>query len=462
MVLTGQRQRGLSHLLLSRKVVSNGTRMPRDWWLVEDEHSEMRCKSVSVFRRAAGHSGTRRRCLCATTFFLLVGTLGAADDSFIDKLADGKIRPSSVPGLQVAYLPVVFPSSHSSNLLNLSNGDLLCAYYSGLWEGKSGVAIVISRLAKGSNQWTKPVVVAQEQGSAFGNPVLFEPSAGLLWLFYTSQAADAGQSNAHVLYRTSPDDGKTWSKAKVLFAKPGSFDRQRLVTIGEEWFFPMYYTPRQDADHYSAIQISADQGHNWKECAIPDSSGLVQPDLVEVPPRRFLLFFRSRFADWVYSSSSDDGCSWTKPQPTQIPNNNSSIQVMRLKNGHLAIAFNNIQATTTRGKPRDDARFPLSVGLSIDGGRTWPWVRDVDIGQDVPQEKVPTAMAGMDVSNEQKTFFQHLFDYSYPSIIETPDDTIHMSYTFRRRTIKYVNFSENWIKGGSTLGLFTGDHSDTR
>jgi len=391
----------------------------------------------------------------ALLFFIAVGS--ATCDSLIDRLADGRIRPSSVPGLRAAYLPIVFPSSHSSNLLNLGNGDLLCAYYSGRWEGKSGVAILISRLAKGADQWTKPEVVAQESGLAFENPVLFEPRAGLLWLFYTSQAADAGQSNAQVFYRTSEDNGRSWSEAKVIFAKPGSFDRHRIVVSGGEWLFPMYYSPRSDADHYSSIQVSRDQGHNWKECVIPDSSGLVQPDLVEVSARRFVLFFRSRFADWVYISRSDNGCSWSKPQPTQIPNNNSSIQLARLRDGHLVIAFNNIQATTTRGKPTDYARFPMSVALSIDDGKTWPWVRDVDIGQDVPQGKIPNTMAGSDVSDEQKTFFQHLFDYSYPSIIETPDGVIHMSYTFRRRTIKYVNFEESWIKGGSTLGIFTGD-----
>jgi predicted neuraminidase len=388
---------------------------------------------------------------------LLAAGTNTASDSLIDRLSDGKIRPSSVPGLQIAYLPIVFPSSHSSNLLNLSNGDLLCAYYSGRWEGKSDLAIVISRLSKGSDQWTKPEVVAQQAGIAFENPVLFEQSAGVLWLFYTSQAADAGQTKAEIFYRTSHDNGKSWSGGAVLFAKAGSFGRQRLVVSGNEWFFPIYYTPRSDADHYSSVQISTDNGNHWRECAVADSNGLVQPDLVEVSPRHFTLFFRSRFADWVYVSHSENGCSWTTPRPTQIPNNNSSIQVTGLRNGHLVMTFNNIQATTTRGKPTDYARFPMSVALSVDGGQTWPWVRDVDIGQDVPQEKVPTTMAGVDVSDEQKAFFQHLFDYSYPSIIETPDGIIHMSYTFRRRTIKYASFNESWIKGAGTLGLFTGD-----
>lgn len=69
---------------------------------------------------------------------VLVAVASVLGDSLIEKLADGKIRPASVAGLQTAYLPVVFPSSHSSNLLDLSNGDLLCAYYSGRWEGKPG------------------------------------------------------------------------------------------------------------------------------------------------------------------------------------------------------------------------------------------------------------------------------------------------------------------------------------
>jgi predicted neuraminidase len=396
--------------------------------------------------------------VCTIAVLFVVTATSRAFDSLIDRLADGKIRPSSVEGLQVAYLPIVFPSSHSSNLLNLKNGDLVCAYYSGWWEDKSGVAIVISRLAKGSNQWTKPEIVAQQAGVAFENPVLFEPSAGVLWLFYTSQVADTGQSNAQVLYRISHDNGRNWSVGKILFAKPGSFDRQGVVVFRNEWLFPLYYTPRSDADNYSSVEVSVDTGNTWKECVVPDSNGLVQPDLVEVSPGHFLLFFRSRFADWVYVSHSENGCSWTSPQPTQIPNNNSSIQVARLSNEHLVIAFNNIQATTKRGKPTDYARFPMSVALSVDGGKTWPWVRDVDVGQDVPQEKVPATMAGVDVSDQQKAFFQHLFDYSYPSIIETPDGLIHMSYTFRRRTIKYASFDESWIKGGGTLGLFTGDH----
>jgi predicted neuraminidase len=420
-------------------------------------------------RRIFGRSKSERNALSwhvrGALIVLLVSAAGFC--SQIDDLADGKVRPSSIAGLRAAYLPIVFPSSHSSNLLALRNGDLLCAWYSGRWEGED-VAILLSRLPKGSTQWTKPVVAARKTGSALENPVLFEPPAGPLWLFYTAQVANEGQSVSQIYSVTSSDEGRTWGEANLLDARPGSFDRQRLVIADHQWLFPMYYTPKnkitgEDAlTHYSVVQISGDEGHTWKECAIPESNGLVQPDVIELSPHRFIAFFRSRFADWVYRSSSEDGCLWTKPQATEIPNNNSSIQVARLRDGHLVMAFNNMQATTTRGRPRDAARWPMSVALSVDGGQTWPWVRDVDLGQDVPQEAVPNVMAGIDVSDEKEDFFGHLFDYSYPSIIESSDGSIEMSYTFRRRTIKCVTFRESWIKEGTTLGIFTGDRAQAK
>ena len=404
-------------------------------------------------------------CLAACAALAIFSPPSGAASSHLDAVEDGQIRASAEPGLREAYLPIIFPSAHAANLLNLRNGDLLCTWYAGRWEGRPGVAIVVSRLAKGSSQWTKPTVAAQEAGRALENPVLFESPSGPLWLFYTSQEGNAGQSKSQMFYITSSNGGKDWSQPKALFSRPGSFDRQRLLVVGQEWLFPMYYTPStgisgDDATrHYSVVQISGDQGRTWRECAIPESNGLVQPDVIELAPHRFLAFFRSRFADWVYSSSSEDGCTWMPPKPTRIPNNNSSIQVARLAGGHLVIAFNNVQATMAKEKPQTAGRWPLSVALSADDGRTWPWVRDIEIGQGLPQEPIPTTMAGVDVTDESREFFRHLFSYEYPSILQTPDGAIHVAYTYRRRTIKYVTFGESWIKGGSTLGIFTGDQA---
>ena len=48
--------------------------------------------------------------------------------------------------------------------------------------------------------------------------------------------------------------------------------------------------------------------------------------------------FRSRWADNIYASRSfDDGRTWTEPEPTELPNNNSSLQMTRLMNGDLGL-----------------------------------------------------------------------------------------------------------------------------
>mmetsp|Transcript_40509 Transcript_40509/g.67877 ORF Transcript_40509/g.67877 Transcript_40509/m.67877 type:complete len:172 (-) Transcript_40509:449-964(-) len=48
-------------------------------------------------------------------------------------------------------------------------------------------------------------------------------------------------------------------------------------------------------------------------------------------------------------------------------------------------------------------------------------------------------------------------EYSYPSIVQSKDGAIHISYTYRRETIKYVRIaSEDWIRRGSTAGFYKG------
>jgi predicted neuraminidase len=152
-------------------------------------------------------------------------------------------------------------------------------------------------------------------------------------------------------------------------------------------------------------------------------------------------FFRSRFADFIYKNTSENGCDWTVPTPTHLPNNNSSIQATLLTDGSVAIAFNNSSAGSKRGKPRTSARKPLSIALSHDGGDTWPWVRDIETGS--------TGGVSDDPHEDG--------EYSYPSLLQDDNGKIVVAYTFRRETIKVVRFDEDWIKSGTTEGAFKGD-----
>jgi predicted neuraminidase len=365
-------------------------------------------------------------------------------DMTVYALADGVIRPSHLAGAKEAFLPVILPSSHASNLLALPNGDLLCFWFAGTWEGRSGVSIVMSRLNHGSHRWSQPVELSHRSGWSNQNPVPFRAPDGRLWLFHTSQKAGKGEGTAVMFYLTSDDEGRTWTTPKPLFQEPGSFDRQHLVVFHRAWLFPTYQSGSPltagTETNYSLVKISKDGAKSWTSCKVPRSRELIQMDIVKVSPDHLAAFFRSRYADWIYRSDSSDGCHWSAPVPTPLPNNNSSIQAARLKDGHWVMAFNNAHATSERGKPGGAPRKILSVALSIDGGKTWPWVRDVQAGN-----TPPAFLPGEDS------------EYSYPSIVQTPDGMIQLTFSFRRETIKYMTFDEQWIKQGATAGLFKGD-----
>ena len=212
-----------------------------------------------------------------------------ADDPF-PGLADGRVRLSAAGDTHEAYLPIKFPSSHAANLLALPNGDLLCTWFSGTWENESDLAIVVSRLKKGSNEWSMPEAVAHKPGWAYQNPVLFYPPGGPLWLLHTSQAAGKGQSESKMYYLTSSDFGVHWTDSNLLFDQPGAFDRQRLLVLGKTWLLPMYFTPsfgitKGAEKNFPAMKISSDQGKTWKTCDVPESNGMVQPDLIQLAPQ---------------------------------------------------------------------------------------------------------------------------------------------------------------------------------
>lgn len=372
-------------------------------------------------------------------------TPSSNDSETVYQMADGVVRPSRFPGAQSAYLPIIVNSNHAANLLSLPNGDLLCFWFAGTWEGKSGVSIAMSRLDHGSNRWALPVVLANNPGYSDQNPVPFLAPDGRIWLFYTSQKANKGQTTAVVYELTSDDHGHTWTTPAVLFPEHGSFIRQHLVTLDHEWIFPTYRSASPGIttnaqNDISIVKISKDNGTTWSDCEVPNSGGLVQMNIIKLTPDHLIAFFRSRYADWIYRSQSSDGCNWSSPVPTQLPNNNASIQVVKLKDGHLVLVFNNTQAGTTREKPRTASRKILSVALSTDDGKTWPWVRDLQSG-----EEPPTFRRGEDP------------EYAYPSVVQSPDGMIRVAFTFRRETIKYMTFKEKWIKGGSTDGVFKGD-----
>lgn len=372
-------------------------------------------------------------------------------------------------------LPTLSVQNHASNIMPLPNGDLLCVWFSGTQEGMADISVFMARLKKGDAEWTDLRKMSEDPGRSEQNPVLFPAPDGKLWLLWTAQKA-GNQDTAIIRRRISDDNGYTWGAIDTLFDRAGTFIRQPVVVLNNgDWLLPVFYcvtTPGEkwvgDND-YSAVKISTDAGKTWSEYVVPESIGCVHMNVVQLASGELVAVFRSRWADSVYMSRSfDNGRTWLAPWPTQLPNNNSSIQFTCLKNGHLALVFNNIRATEATERRaslydeiEDDdpaaaaavpvtenpetvkpaagrtafwgtPRSPMTLAISEDEGKTWPYIRDLEVGD------------GYCMTNNSMEQLNR--EYSYPSIKQGDDGLLHITYTYFRQYIKYVRVPEEWAR----------------
>lgn len=379
-------------------------------------------------------------------------------DSTQTVVADGILRPQD--DLTTAMLPSPCPQNHASNLFELPNGDLLCTWFGGTQEGVADISIYLARLPKGSQQWQAPEKLSDDPTRSEQNPVLFLAPDGILWLLWTAQLS-GNQDTAIVRCRTSTDFGKHWSDIRVLLDQPGTFIRQPIVIAKNgDWLLPVFYCTTRPGEKWvgnedtSAVKISSDQGKSWRDAPVPESTGCVHMNLLPLPDGRIVALYRSRWADHIYrSESTDNGQSWSAPQALELPNNNSSIQATVLTDGRLALMFNASSAADAQERRtslydeiedgEDDKvmpattgktafwgapRAPMSLAISADGGKTWQILRHLDEGD------------GYCMTNNSQD--KRNREFSYPSIIQGKDGSLHISYTYFRQAIKYVHIRE--------------------
>lgn len=348
-------------------------------------------------------------------------------------------------------IPTSTPSNHASNLLELDGGDLLCTWFGGTMEGTPDISIYLARFDKERDAWSDAVKMSNDPTRSEQNPALFRAPSGELWLLWTAQIG-ADQGTALVRLRRSADGGKTWSEPSELFDTPGTFIRHAPVVNPEGLLLlPIWHSNMRNAfgDDVSLVQVSADSGKSWESVEVPESRGCVHMDILE---NCRVAFYRRRQSDHIFRSTSEDGgLSWSPPTPTSLPNNNSSIQARELADGRLAIIYNDICAA---GRPSEspvppwikdrDAflaqcemtgapaiwgvpRNPLVIATSADEGVFWT------------KELVVESDAELRSSHDETGAFKG--DYSYPSIIQTSDGIVQISYSYLRDYIKHVSIA---------------------
>jgi predicted neuraminidase len=393
--------------------------------------------------------------------------------------ADGVLRDHPEQGRRETLLPPPHIQNHAANLTVLPDGSLACVWFSGTQEGVADISVWFSRLAPGAPAWTDPVQLSDDGTRSEQNPVLHVRDAGEVWLMWTSQHA-GNQDTARVQRRISHDGGATWGPTHTMVPETpqaGVFIRQPLTVLPTgRLLLPIFYCVRTPGEKwvgnldYSAVMISDDTGATWREVEVPESTGCVHMNIGRLSDGTLVALFRSRWADAIYRSvSTDDGQSWSAPQPTELPNNNSSVQFVVLPGDRLALVFNEssaADATARRVSLYDEIdddgitdsptpgavpaeptvstsdrtafwgapRAPMTLAISTDAGLTWPTRRIVEDGD------------GYCLSNNSRDALNR--ELSYPSIC-ADGDTLHVAFTRFRQAIEYVALDGSWVYEGT-------------
>ncbi len=322
-----------------------------------------------------------------------------------------------------------FPECHASTIVALKKGELMAAWFGGTKEGAPDVAIWGSRRVDG--KWTVPVELEREKGFPSWNPVLFHTKDGRLWLYYKVGPSPSQWAAGR---KYSDDEGKTWSaeerlpagllgpiRAKPLVLDNGTIVAGSSVEAHETWaawversadggktwakIGPITVSREADTAETPAADPPKD-APGWAADKGPRKYvGIIQPSIISLGGKHLRLYARSRTlaSKVVVADSMDNGVTWTQGRFIDVPQNNSGLDVVRLADGRIVMIFND----TTVG------RTPLNLAVSTDGEhfRVFATLEDT-VGQ-----------------------------YSYPAIIQAPDGSLEMTYTWQRKTIKYVHLS---------------------
>jgi predicted neuraminidase len=297
-----------------------------------------------------------------------------------------------------------FPACHASTLVQLPDNRFLAAWFGGTHEKHPDVGIWGAERREG--RWSPPRLLAKVRQSPHWNPVLFADPAGRTHLFF-KVGNEIPEWETWIM--TLEDGGQSWSEPRELVPGDrggrGPVKNKPILLSNGEWLAPASIETENGWDVF--IDRSTDGGLSWEASGLLDRSavtglGIIQPSLWESAPGQIHMLMRSTAGAVFRSDSADYGQTWRPAYPTDLPNNNSGLDLAKLHDGTLALVFNPVAGNWA-------ARTPLRLALSFDNGESWPRALDIE------------TEAG---------------EYSYPAIIPTAVG-MAITYTWRRERIAF-------------------------
>ncbi len=342
---------------------------------------------------------------------------------------------------------------HSSSLVELPNGDLLSCWFQGSGERKADdVKIMGARLENGKKIWSKPFIMADTPNFPDCNPVLFLSPVNELFLFWIVIKSNRWEESILKYKRSSTFNKKgtpQWEWQDIILFKPGNkfkdiiqskfkelpdrglgwaeyaplYEKMIVVAAGDKskrqlgWMtrskplvlksgrilLPIY----SDGFNFSLVAYSDDAGNQWNVGEPIVGYGNVQPSLTQKKDGSIVALMRDNGdlpSRVLQSISPDDGEHWSAVEDLKISNPGSSLHTLSLPNGEWLMVNNNLEK----------GRNALHLNHSKDEGKTWRTIVEIE-KSDNPEDS-----------------------FSYPTLIGSKNDEIHLSYSLHKQTKKTI------------------------
>lgn len=313
------------------------------------------------------------------------------------------------------------PFVHVASIVELNDHSLAGLWYGGPYEYNHENAIYMAKQRDNSWQEAQAIMTPTQAQhdlerpfKCLGNPLLLaNPDGSLRLLFVT--IAMGKWSGSQLNTCLSKNGGLSWSRAERLTLSPlfnfSELVRNRPVPlVGGGWCVPIYQEFLGKFPELLWLK-EHDGKLSYKKTRIAGGCSTLQPSLIPLDAKRAIVLLRDYTSEKriFITRTEDSGHSWSKPEPTILPNPDAGISGLRLSDGQLLVAYND----------STEKRDTLSLALSKDEGRTWRQISNLE-------------------NDSNKSF-------SYPYLIQSSDGIIRLAYTWNSTLIKMISFNEAWI-----------------
>jgi sialidase-1 len=321
------------------------------------------------------------------------------------------------------------------SLARMTNNDLL-ALFAGMSDASPDKAAIYSSFSSDQGRtWSPPVIAVDTPDTMDADPSIVVARDRVLAVATTRKANELIWTKFP--FATTTDHARTWKPSGEInhFHNYSSGKLQAATRIKSGRLLMPYCFDqiletkgaviKEQAERnmisVASVLYSDDDGHTWKPGGdldikgVPGGGGINGLDeicLTQLADGSIYALCRTGVDRLYEARSTDQGLTWSKPQPSKLVAMNAPASMITLNrpDGAVVVIWN---------ETAKNDRKPLAVAYSTDGCRTW---------------------------SKSRIVFE---DYSpYPSIVEADDGTIVVSW-FQRAdkgtSIGFARFNWEWL-----------------